>query len=221
MPKDLEKSLNYHRKDFSRSCQLSQKITLTLMTWKRPNLTQRIASVPVWQGPSSRPSLVDQRRGCSPEETRIIPREWYVSYFVFKTSKKIWEESGEFCSYRIGSYLRLFTFQKWSVYAGYKLFTPHWKPMATIDLRIYLYRIRNYSSQLIVPRIEFVLDPSCCQTMPVKFICTNTNMGRTQVTDWFRKIKVMGLNISEGVSNSQGWALRSFPFRTSLSFPLF
>ena len=49
------------------------------MLWKGPNPTQNIASVSVRQGPLLRPSLADWRRDISPEGTRVIPRERYVS----------------------------------------------------------------------------------------------------------------------------------------------
>ena len=74
------------RKDFSRSCQLSQK--------KRPNLTRRIASISIPKESLHRPSIPDRRRENFPEGTHVIPCERYVSYFVFKTSK-IWKEFEE------------------------------------------------------------------------------------------------------------------------------
>ena len=52
---------------------------------------QRNASVSVRQGPSRCPSLVDRRRNCSPEETCVIPRELYASYFVLKQNLKNWK----------------------------------------------------------------------------------------------------------------------------------
>ena len=66
-------------RDFKRIFQLLKNIVLTLLLWKRPNPTRRIASVSVWQGPSHRPSLASWRRGCSPEGTHIILHQRYVS----------------------------------------------------------------------------------------------------------------------------------------------
>ena len=74
------------RKDFSRSCQLSQK--------KRPNLTRRIASISIRKESLYRPSIPDWRCEYSPEGTHVIPCEGYVSYFVLKISK-IWKEFEE------------------------------------------------------------------------------------------------------------------------------
>ena len=47
----------------------------------------------------------------------------------------------------------------------------------------YLYRIQNYLSQLIVPRILFILDPPCYQTVLVKFIFSWSKYG-TDPSDW-------------------------------------
>ena len=48
------------------------------MLWKRPNLTQCIASVAVRQGSSRHPSVADWCRDYSLEGTRIVPHERYV-----------------------------------------------------------------------------------------------------------------------------------------------
>ena len=60
--------------DFKRNRQLLRSIVLTLMLWKRPNPTWRIASV------SALSSTCWLTAGCSPEGIRVIPRERYVSY---------------------------------------------------------------------------------------------------------------------------------------------
>ena len=59
------------------------------MLWKRPNLTRRIARVSVRQGPSRHPSLAYQRRDYSPEGTRVIPREQYVSLICPQISENL------------------------------------------------------------------------------------------------------------------------------------
>ena len=74
-------------RNFQRILQLLKNIILTLMLWKRTNLTRRIASVSVRQGPSRRPSIADRLRGCPPEGTRVIPRQWYVSSFCPQISE--------------------------------------------------------------------------------------------------------------------------------------
>ena len=63
--------------------------------------TARIAGVSVRQGLSHLPSLADRRRGCSPEGTRIIPRERYVSLLCPQISENL--KIGRFFVYT-GSY---------------------------------------------------------------------------------------------------------------------
>ena len=46
---------------------------------KRPNLTQRIMSVSIRQESLRCPSIADRWRKYSPEGTRVLPRERYVS----------------------------------------------------------------------------------------------------------------------------------------------
>ena len=89
-----------YQKRFFKKLPITTEITSTPMTWKRPNLTWRIASISIQQESLRRPSIPDWQCKYSPEQTCVIPREWYVSYFVLKTSK-IWEGSEKFYSYWI------------------------------------------------------------------------------------------------------------------------
>ena len=148
MPKGPEKSSNcWHtakqmtRKDFKRSCQLSQRFTLTPMTWKGQIWKRRIASVSIRQESLRRSSVTEQRREYSPEGNRVIPRERYVSYFVLKTSK-ILKESEEFYSYRV-----------WIIYTGSELFIPDPKLSPNCSrLRNYLFMPNtNYSHHIRSP----------------------------------------------------------------------
>ena len=74
-----------------------RNITLTLMTWKRPNSTRRIASVSIRQESLRHPSIADWRREYSPEGTPVIPCEWYVSYL--SSNPRIGKEFEKFYSY--------------------------------------------------------------------------------------------------------------------------
>ena len=101
MLKDPEKSSNcWHIaqrliEKIPRNYQLFTEIILTLMMWKRPNLSRCIASVSIRKESLCRPSVPDLWLKYSPEGTRVIPRERYVSYFVLKTPKS-WKDSEEF-----------------------------------------------------------------------------------------------------------------------------
>ena len=75
-------------RNFQRILQLLKNIILTLMLWKRTNLTRCIVSVSVWRGPSHRPSIAYLRRDCSPKGTHVIPREWYASSLCPQISEK-------------------------------------------------------------------------------------------------------------------------------------
>ena len=137
-----------YQKRFFKKLPITTEITSTPMTWKRPNLTWRIASISIQQESLRRPSIPDWQCKYSLEGTCVIPCERYVSYFVLKTSK-IWKKSEIFLFipdpkylYRIWSYPQLLTPQKSFIHAGYKLFTTHWKFMTTIDLRKHSYQIR-------------------------------------------------------------------------------
>ena len=89
-----------YQKRFFKKLPITTEITSTPMTWKRPNLTWRIASISIQQESLRRPSIPDWQCKYSLEGTRVIPCERYVSYFVLKTSK-IWKKSENFYSYRI------------------------------------------------------------------------------------------------------------------------
>ena len=144
------------------------------MLWKRPNLTQSIASVSVRQGPSRRPSVADQQRDCSPEGTLVIPCEWYVSS-LWLHNPKIGNESGKFYSYWIRNIRtrfeiilnHLYLEINYSlIYTGYELFRQHsklkniywlWKKYSYRIL--FSYQVRIYWLPLIVPRMSYSFIP--------------------------------------------------------------
>ena len=148
-------------RDFKRIFQLLKNIVLTLLLWKRPNPTRRIASVSVWQGPSHRPSLASWRRGCSPEGTHIILRQRYVSSLYPQISEN-WKRIRRI------------------------LFIPD--PKYLYQIPFYLYRIQIYLLPLTVPRIcscrnlfLFILDPKYSYRILQYFIHTGSYFYSYQV----------------------------------------
>ena len=103
--------------DLKEVANLSQKYTLTLMTWKRLNPIWRIASVSIWQESLHCPSNADWRRNSS-------------FYFVLKTPK-------------LKKNLRNFihTGSKIICLKSFKLLKPYSKDITIVYLIFYLYRI--------------------------------------------------------------------------------
>ena len=167
------------------------------MLWKRPNLTQRIASVSVQQGPSRHPSLADWRCDCSPEGTSVIPRERYVSSLCPQISDN-WK-IGRFYSYRI-----LF------IHIGSKFICYHWLSQEFVRTRTclfmsdpkYLYRILflflpgpilfipdpKYSYQIRVYSVaaDYSRDFEyyCELTIYLEIICTGSKNIEVELSNW-------------------------------------
>ena len=176
---------------------LLKNIVLTLMLWKRSNLTQRIARVSVRQGPSRRPSLADWRRDCSPEGTHVIPREQYVSLLCPQISEI--EKLGNSYSYRIlvlfvqdPSYLvpltvqRICSYRIWNIrtgssfiYTGSEIFIPD--PKYSYRILFYSYQIRIYWIVAGYSR-EFKYHRE--QTTCLKIICTGSENTWVKPSNW-------------------------------------
>ena len=90
-PKESMKMLMYtwHQtlKKFQKESPAVEEYYFNAYVVKKDKSDMCIVSVSVWQEPSHRPSIADWRRDCSPEGTPVIPREWYVSSFVFKSQE--------------------------------------------------------------------------------------------------------------------------------------
>ena len=161
---------------------LLKNIVLTLMLWKRSNLTQRIARVSVRQGLSRRPSLADWHRDCSPEGTHVIPREQYVSLLCPQISEI--EKLGNSYSYRIlvlfvqdPSYLVPLTVQR----------------ICSYRILFYLYRILFY---LYLIRIYWITTDYSRefkyhfeQTICLKIICAGSENTWVKPSNWLISYK--------------------------------